>query len=147
MIDLCALSSTMICSWPLQHRNHSAEAIEDFKPVLVCTGVMKRYLSLVEVEWGGKRMYWTMQVCFSPSRSADRLCIHSCGWRLEMHRQQMLNTSRACSYFHRHWQFCHHVDDTLPAGGKVEAFRQTNTAQSKTAVRNLANAIIWIDLF
>ncbi len=32
MIDLCqcALSSTMVCSWLLQHRNHSAEAMEDF---------------------------------------------------------------------------------------------------------------------
>lgn len=30
------------------------------------------YLSLVEVEWGGKRMYCTTQVCFSSAAACPR---------------------------------------------------------------------------
>lgn len=72
---------------PITAQESFSKAIEEFS-----SEQMKHYLSLVEVEWGGKRMYWTMQVCFSPSKSADGLCIKSCGRTLEMHGYQNANT-------------------------------------------------------
>ncbi len=105
---------------------------------------MKRYLSLVEVEWGGKRMYWTMQVCFF-SVQIRWQTLHTQLWlkvrdapnaKSAIYKQSVFILSPASAVLPPCWRY-------PPPGGKVEAFRQTNTVQSNTAVRNLASELTY----